>query len=118
MIAYSIVPPTRKRGRGAAKSTWFDRLRKLGKIPLKIKEGQTAPSCENATIFAGRVTWIVKLHAEMRRASWTHVPENEKEELIDRVRVNSDLIYDFYIYIVVKNTSYRASLNKLKKKSL
>ncbi|XP_042964332.1 uncharacterized protein LOC122298585 isoform X2 [Carya illinoinensis] len=87
------VPPTRKRGRGAAKSTWFDRLRKLGKIPLKIKEGQTAPSCENATIFAGRVTWIVKLHAEMRRASWTHVPENEKEELIDRVR--DDFILDW-----------------------
>ncbi|KAF5450951.1 hypothetical protein F2P56_031260 [Juglans regia] len=56
-----LVVPPKKRGRGPAKCTEFDKLRKHGKIPLKINDGD--------------------------------VPEAEKDELIDRVRV--DFIFDW-----------------------
>ncbi|KAG2717998.1 hypothetical protein I3760_03G200600 [Carya illinoinensis] len=85
--------PSKKRGRGPAKGTLFDRLRKVGKIPLVIQEGHRGPSCENASIFTGRLTWIIKVHADMRHASWSLVPEDEKQELIDRVR--ADFVLDW-----------------------
>ncbi|KAF5477589.1 hypothetical protein F2P56_004211 [Juglans regia] len=85
--------PTRKRGRGPAKGTEFERLRKFGKIPLNIKDGQRGPSCENYNVFSGRVTTIVRLHANMRHASWTMVDKEEKDELIDRVR--ADFVLDW-----------------------
>ncbi|KAG2685988.1 hypothetical protein I3760_10G153600 [Carya illinoinensis] len=85
--------PTRKRGRGPAKDTLFERIRKFGKIPLNIKDGQRGPCCENYNIFSGRVTTIVRLHANMRYASWKQVSKEEKEELIDRVR--ADFILDW-----------------------
>ncbi|XP_042975529.1 uncharacterized protein LOC122307003 isoform X2 [Carya illinoinensis] len=84
---------TRKRGRGPAKGTEFERLHKLGKIPLNIKDGQRGPSCENYAIFSGRVTMIVRLHANMRHASWTMVGKEEKDDLIDRVR--ADFVLDW-----------------------
>ncbi|KAG6730733.1 hypothetical protein I3842_01G095400 [Carya illinoinensis] len=80
------VPLSQKRGRGAAKSTEFEKLRKHGKIPLRIKDGETAPCCENATIFTTRVTWLVKHHMDLSHASWHAVPANEKEELVTRVQ--------------------------------
>ncbi|XP_042964574.1 uncharacterized protein LOC122298782 [Carya illinoinensis] len=81
------VPPIKKRGRGPAKGTMFERLRKMGKIPLNIKDGHRGPSCENATIFTSRVSWIIRVHADMRHASWSVIDEKEKHELINRVRV-------------------------------
>ena len=54
---------------------------------MKINDGQTAPCCENAIMFTTRTTWILKHHADMSYARWTDVPENVKDELIDRVRV-------------------------------
>ncbi|XP_035542433.1 uncharacterized protein LOC108995631 isoform X2 [Juglans regia] len=89
----STVPAIKKRGRGPARGTQFDRLRKVGKIPLVIKDGHRGPSCEHASIFTGRVTWIVKVYADMRHASWSCVPEEEKQELIDRVR--ADFVLDW-----------------------
>ncbi|KAG2680007.1 hypothetical protein I3760_11G078000 [Carya illinoinensis] len=85
--------PTRKRGRGPAKGTEFERLRKFGKIPLNIKDGQRGPSCENYNVFSGRVTTIVRLHANMRHASWTMVDKEEKDELINHVR--ADFVLDW-----------------------
>ncbi|XP_042946294.1 uncharacterized protein LOC122279604 [Carya illinoinensis] len=81
-------PPRKKRGRGPAKGTLFERMRKVGKIPLVIQDGHRGPSCENASIFTGRLTDIIKIHADMRHASWSYVPEAEKQELIDRVRAH------------------------------
>ncbi|KAF5477533.1 hypothetical protein F2P56_004165 [Juglans regia] len=92
-ISTDIVPPIKKRGRGLARGTQFNRLRKVGKIPLVIKDGHRGPSCEHASIFTGRVTWIVKVYADMRHASWSCVPEEKKQELIDRVRV--DFVLDW-----------------------
>ncbi|KAF5451782.1 hypothetical protein F2P56_026855 [Juglans regia] len=86
-------PPIKKRGRGPARGALFERLRKVGKVPLDIKDGHRGPSCENASIFTGRVTWIVKVYADMRHESWSYVPEEEKQELIDRVR--ADFILDW-----------------------
>ncbi|XP_042958045.1 uncharacterized protein LOC122293555 [Carya illinoinensis] len=82
-----------RRGRGPAKCIEFDKQRKHGKIPLKINDGQTAPCCENATMFTTRVTWILKHHADMSYPRWTDVPMVEKEELMDRVR--ADFILDW-----------------------
>ena len=87
----AAVPVTnvgqQKRGRGPAKCTEFDKLRRHGKIPLRINDGETAPCCENASFFTTRVTWILKHHADMSFARWTDVPKSVKDELIDRVRV-------------------------------
>ncbi|KAG6725763.1 hypothetical protein I3842_02G047500 [Carya illinoinensis] len=85
------VPPIKKRGRGPAEGTAFDRLRKYGKIPLNIKDGHRGPSCENATIFSSRVSWIIRVHAEMRHASWSAIGDKEKHELITRVRGDFEL---------------------------
>ncbi|KAF5481746.1 hypothetical protein F2P56_002375 [Juglans regia] len=87
------VGPTR-RGRGPAKCIEFDKLRKHGKIPLKINDGQTAPCCENANMFTTRVTWILKHHADMSHARWTDVPMVEKDELMERVRADFILDWD------------------------
>ncbi|KAG7956853.1 hypothetical protein I3843_11G144900 [Carya illinoinensis] len=62
--AQTVLTPN-KCGRGPAKCTEFDKLRKHGKISLKIKAGQTATCCKNATMFTARVTWILKHHADM-----------------------------------------------------
>ena len=77
----------------AAPNTEFEKLRKHGKIPLRIKDGETAPCCENATHFTTRVTWLVKHHMDLSHASWHAVPANEKEELVTRVQVS--LIWNF-----------------------
>ncbi|XP_042960974.1 uncharacterized protein LOC122295785 [Carya illinoinensis] len=89
----SSVPPCRKRGRGEAKCTEFEKVRKHGKIPLRIKDGETAPCCENALIFTTRITWLVKHYMDLCHASWHNVPVNEKEELISRVQ--NDFILDW-----------------------
>ncbi|KAG2676695.1 hypothetical protein I3760_12G065300 [Carya illinoinensis] len=85
------VSPIKKRGRGPTKGTAFERLRKYGKIPLNIKDGYRGPSCENATIFSSRVSWIIRVHAEMRHASWIAVGDKEKHELITLVRGDFEL---------------------------
>ncbi|KAG2675739.1 hypothetical protein I3760_12G020000 [Carya illinoinensis] len=86
-------PPIKKRGRGPAKGTAFEQLRKLGKIPVNIKDGHRGPSCEHANVFSSRVSWIVKVHADMKNASWSVVPDKHKHELINRVR--ADFILDW-----------------------
>ncbi|KAG6694973.1 hypothetical protein I3842_09G073700 [Carya illinoinensis] len=86
-------PHSKKRGRGPTKGTLFERMRKVGKIPLVIQEGHRGPSCENAAIFTGRLTEMIKVHVDMRHASWSFVPEAEKQELIDRVR--ADFVLDW-----------------------
>ncbi|KAF5447812.1 hypothetical protein F2P56_033333 [Juglans regia] len=83
----------RKHGRGPAKCTEFLKLRKHGKVHLKINDGKTAPCCENASMFTTRVTWIVKHHCEMSYAKWTDVPQAQKDELIDCVR--GDFVLDW-----------------------
>ncbi|KAF5450523.1 hypothetical protein F2P56_030862 [Juglans regia] len=65
----------------------------MGKIPLVIQDGHRGPSCENASIFTGRLTGIIKVHADMRHASWSYVPNEEKQELVDRVR--ADFVLDW-----------------------
>ncbi|KAG2676263.1 hypothetical protein I3760_12G045000 [Carya illinoinensis] len=80
-------------GRGPAKGTLFERLRKMGKIPLTIKDGHRGPSCENAMLFITRVSWIIRVHADMRHASWSVVDDKEKHELINRVR--ADFVLDW-----------------------
>ncbi|XP_042946930.1 uncharacterized protein LOC122280042 [Carya illinoinensis] len=90
-------PPTRKRGRGPAKSTEFEKLRKHGKITLKINDGETSPCCENYVVFTTRVTWILKHHGDLSHPSWHDVPENEQQELISRVRA------DFFLDWTKKN---------------
>ncbi|XP_040998191.1 uncharacterized protein LOC121244238 [Juglans microcarpa x Juglans regia] len=92
-VEESRVPPTHKRGRGLAKGTKFDRLRRLGKIPLDIKDDHIGPSCENAMIFTGRVSWIIKVQADMTHASWSVVSPKEKDELIDHVK--ADFVLDW-----------------------
>ncbi|KAF5457951.1 hypothetical protein F2P56_022022 [Juglans regia] len=89
----SEVPSIRKHGRGVAKGTEFERLRKYGKIPLEIKDGKIGPSCNNTTVYTTRVTWIVKHYAEMRHVSWSVVDVKDKDELIDRVR--ADFVFDW-----------------------
>ncbi|XP_035546773.1 uncharacterized protein LOC108993919 isoform X2 [Juglans regia] len=64
------------------------KLRKHGLIPLKINDGERAPSCENAVFFTTRVTWIIKHHATMAQNTWDAIDTQEKEELINRVRAN------------------------------
>ncbi|XP_041000857.1 uncharacterized protein LOC121246690 [Juglans microcarpa x Juglans regia] len=81
-------------GQGPAKCIEFDKFRKHGKIPLKINNRQTAPCCENATVFTTRVTWILKHHGDMSYPQWTDVPMVEKEELMDRVRADFILDWD------------------------
>ncbi|KAG2664953.1 hypothetical protein I3760_16G106700 [Carya illinoinensis] len=93
VVVPNTEPPTNKRGRGPAKGTLFERMRKVGKIPLVIKDGHRGPSCENACLFTGRPTEIIKIHADMRHASWSRVPEDEKIELIDHVR--ADFVLDW-----------------------
>ncbi|XP_042986043.1 uncharacterized protein LOC122314485 [Carya illinoinensis] len=92
-VVPNIEPATKKRGRGPAKGTLFERMRKVGKIPLVIQDGHRGPSCENACLFTGRLTEIIKVYADMRHASWSRVPEDEKTELIDCVR--ADFVLDW-----------------------
>ncbi|XP_041026301.1 uncharacterized protein LOC121266518 [Juglans microcarpa x Juglans regia] len=82
---------TRKRGRGLGKSTSFDQLRKHGKISLKIKDGETAPCCENCAMFTTRVTWILKHHGDLSHPNWHDVPNHEKDKLVTRVRADFSL---------------------------
>ncbi|XP_040987079.1 uncharacterized protein LOC121234974 isoform X3 [Juglans microcarpa x Juglans regia] len=82
-----------RRCRGPAGCTEFMKLRKHGLIPLKINDGERAPSCENAVFFTTRVTWIIKHHATMVQNTWDVVDTQEKEELINRVR--ADFILDW-----------------------
>ncbi|XP_042942882.1 uncharacterized protein LOC122277064 [Carya illinoinensis] len=77
----------RRRRRGPAKCTEFEKLRKHGKVLLKINNGETAPCCSNANMFTTRLTWIVKHHCDMSYPRWSDVPQAHKDELIDRVRV-------------------------------
>lgn len=79
--------PNRKRGRGPAKDTPFERIRKFGKIQLTIEDGQRGLSCQNYKKFSEQVTIIVRFHTNLQHASWKTVPKEEKEELIDCVRV-------------------------------
>ncbi|XP_035541034.1 uncharacterized protein LOC108980022 [Juglans regia] len=92
-IDVPAAPPEKKRGRGPARSTEFDRIRKFGKIAVEIKDGQRGVSCQNATMFSTRVTWIVKIYADMRHASWSRVDKQNKDELTDRVR--ADFVLDW-----------------------
>ncbi|KAF5449833.1 hypothetical protein F2P56_030238 [Juglans regia] len=78
---------------GPAKCIEFEKVRKYGKVLLKINEGETAPCCENASMFTTRVTQIVKQHCDMSYARWTDVPDAEKNELIERVRVRTLLFH-------------------------
>ncbi|XP_041025373.1 uncharacterized protein LOC121265768 [Juglans microcarpa x Juglans regia] len=82
-----------KRRRGPAKCIEFEKARKYGKVLLKINEGETAPCCENASMFTTRVSQIVKQHCDMSYARWTDVPDAEKNELIERVR--GDFVLDW-----------------------
>ncbi|KAF5465135.1 hypothetical protein F2P56_015166 [Juglans regia] len=83
-----------KRKRGPAKCTEFEKLRKHGKIHLKINDGETAPCCENASMFTTRITWILKHHLDMSYARWSDVPKAEKDELIERVRGDFELDWE------------------------
>ncbi|KAF5472346.1 hypothetical protein F2P56_009070 [Juglans regia] len=83
----------RKRTRGPAKCIFFEKLRKNGKVQLKINDGETAPCCEHASMFRTRVSWIVKQYCDMSYKHWSDVPQAIKEELIDRVR--SDFVFDW-----------------------
>ncbi|KAF5458767.1 hypothetical protein F2P56_022773 [Juglans regia] len=77
---------SKKQGRGRTKMTKFDMFRKIGPISLLIKDGDTKVSCQNANVFSGRVTWIIKHYANMGYQRWNEVPEAEQEELCARVR--------------------------------
>ncbi|KAF5475237.1 hypothetical protein F2P56_007067 [Juglans regia] len=57
-VGVETASASKKRGRGPAKSTKFDNLQKIGPIPLLIKDKDCKVSCENATMFSGRVTNI------------------------------------------------------------
>ncbi|KAF5458833.1 hypothetical protein F2P56_022834 [Juglans regia] len=91
----SEVPNISKRGRGVTKGMEFERLRKYGKIPLEIKDSKIGPSCNNTTVYTMRVTWIVKHYTEIRHVSWSVVDVKDKDELIDCVQKDRNLI-DFY----------------------
>lgn len=82
------TPAKKKCGRGPAKCIEFEKLRKHGKIHLKINDGEMAPCCSNAAMFTTRITWILKHHADMSHARWTDVPQPEKDELIERIKVS------------------------------
>ncbi|XP_042963797.1 uncharacterized protein LOC122297717 [Carya illinoinensis] len=84
----------KRRGRGPAKCTEFEKWRKHGKVLLKINTGKTAPCCSNANMFTTRVTWIVKHHCDMSYARWSDVPQAHKDELIDRVRGDFELDWE------------------------
>ncbi|XP_042972229.1 uncharacterized protein LOC122304190 [Carya illinoinensis] len=88
-----VAQEQRKRIRGPARCIEFDKVRKHGKVLLKINEGETAPCCEHASMFTTRVSWIIKQYCDMSYARWTDVPLEMKEELIDRVR--SDFVFDW-----------------------
>ncbi|KAF5465369.1 hypothetical protein F2P56_015382 [Juglans regia] len=75
-----------RRGRGPAKCIEFEKLRKHGKVFLKINNGETTLCCENASMFITRVSWIVKHYCNMSYLRWSDVPQAHKDELIDRVR--------------------------------
>ncbi|XP_035550036.1 uncharacterized protein LOC109021500 [Juglans regia] len=83
-----------RRGRGPAKCTEFEKLRKHGKVLLKINSGETAPCCENANMFTTRLSWIIKHHCNMSYPRWSDVPQEHKDELIDRVRGDFELDWD------------------------
>ncbi|KAF5468571.1 hypothetical protein F2P56_012714 [Juglans regia] len=83
-----------KRKRGPAKCTEFEKLRKHGKIHLKINDGETSPCCENASMFTTRITWILKHHLDMSYARWSDVQKAEKDELIERVRGDFELDWE------------------------
>ncbi|XP_042950995.1 uncharacterized protein LOC122282961 isoform X2 [Carya illinoinensis] len=82
-----------KRRRGPAKCTEFKKLRKHGKVFLKINDGETAPCCENASMFTTRVKQIVRQHCDMSYTRWTDVPQAQKDKLIDCVR--GDFVLDW-----------------------
>ncbi|KAG6722725.1 hypothetical protein I3842_03G174300 [Carya illinoinensis] len=84
----------RRRGRGPAKCIEFEKLRKHGKVLLKINNGETAPCCSNANMFTTRLTWIVKHHCDMSYPRWSDVPQAHKDELIDRVRGDFELDWE------------------------
>ncbi|XP_042971138.1 uncharacterized protein LOC122303422 isoform X2 [Carya illinoinensis] len=93
MTASNIERPKRKRG--PAKCIAFEMLRKAGKVILKINDGETAPCCTNSSMFTARVTQIIKQHCDMSYARWTDVPQAQKDELIDRVRADFVLDWDW-----------------------
>lgn len=72
-------------------------LQKLEPIALIIKDGDNNVSCENASIFSRRMTWIVKQHANMSYEHWNDVLEVEKDELCSHVWVKNILIMKFKI---------------------
>ncbi|XP_042976312.1 uncharacterized protein LOC122307477 [Carya illinoinensis] len=94
-VRVSVPAPTqKKRGRGPAICTEFEKLRKHGLIHLKINDGEMAPCCSNAGMFTTRITWILKHHAHMSHARWTDVPKPEKDELMERIRGDFELDWE------------------------
>ncbi|XP_041011476.1 uncharacterized protein LOC121255265 [Juglans microcarpa x Juglans regia] len=61
------------------------------------------PSCNNAAVFSSRVSWVVKVHAEIRHASWSAIDDKKKHELINRVRVGSYKIYPYFELYSLQN---------------
>ncbi|XP_042958209.1 uncharacterized protein LOC122293818 [Carya illinoinensis] len=88
-----LTQQQRLRKRGPARCIEFEKVRKNGKVILKINDGETAPCCDHAPMFTTRVSWIVKQYCDMSYARWTDVPQAMKEELIDRVR--ADFVLDW-----------------------
>ena len=76
-----------RQGRGKAKGTEFLKLRKVGRVPVRVPDGSRGPSKDNCLVFASRVTYIVKRFANMRYKCWSLVPKEDKEELYNRVLV-------------------------------
>lgn len=70
-------------------------------MPLQINDGETAPCCENASMFTTRVSWIIKQYCDMSYARWSAVPQAKKEELIARVKVSHLLINFDCLKVVV-----------------
>ncbi|KAB1220969.1 hypothetical protein CJ030_MR3G025340 [Morella rubra] len=78
---------TVRKGRGKAKGMEFLKLRKVGRVPVRVPDGSRGPSKDNCLVFASRVTYIVKRFANMRYKCWSLVPKEDKEELYNRVLV-------------------------------
>lgn len=68
-------------------------MRRIGRIPIRIKDNARRASYDYSHIFAERCTYIVNHFANLGHKSWMHVPKEDKVKLY--AHVVGDFVLDW-----------------------
>ncbi|KAG7989098.1 hypothetical protein I3843_03G220800 [Carya illinoinensis] len=113
-VVPNTKPATKKRGRGPAKGTLFKRMRKVGKIPLVIQDGHRGPSCENACLFTGRLTEIIKADFVLDWSRDNH-REMVSNHLADKYNTYNYVLHKIYLKYASHQEALRGGTDKVEK---